>query len=157
MMRMKLVAVTAAAVTLFAAAGAGHADNLEDAVKARQSYYQVVKFNAGPLFAMMKGSMDYDAETAQTHANNLKTLTELKNGAMWPKGSSKSDLPGKTRALAASWEADSKIGEKGAAFRKAVAELAEAAGQGTDAMVEKARALGAACSACHKDYRAKEF
>ena len=23
--------------------------------------------------------------------------------------------------------------------------------------LEKARALGAACSACHKDYRAKEF
>jgi cytochrome c556 len=157
MMRMKLVAVTAAAVTLLAATGASHADKLEDAVKARQSYYQVVKFNAGPLFAMMKGSMDYDAETAQTHANNLKTLTALKNGAMWPKGSSKSDLPGKTRALAAIWEAGSTVGEKGAAYRKAVAELAEAAGQSKDAMAPKVRALGASCSACHKEYRAKEF
>ena len=157
MMKMKLVAVTAAAVTLLAASGASHADKLEDAVKARQSYYQVVKFNAGPLFAMMKGSMDYDAETAQTHANNLKTLTALKNGAMWPKGSSKTDLPGKTRALPAIWEAGSTIGEKSANFGNAVAELAEAAGKGKDAMVPKVRALGAACSACHKDNRAKEF
>ena len=157
MMRRKVVAVTATAVTLLAATGASHADKLEDAVKARQSYYQVVKFNASPLFAMMKGSMDYDAETAQTHANNLKTLTALKNGAMWPKGSSKSDLPGKTRALAAIWEAGSTVGEKGAAYRKAVAELAEVAGQGKDAMAPTVRALGASFSACHKEYRAKEF
>lgn len=153
----KLVVLTAGAVALVGMSGAGLADKLEDAVKARQSYYQVVKFNAGPLFAMMKGSMDYDADAAQLHANNLKTLTALKNGAMWPKGSSKADLPGKTRALAAIWEAGSKVGEKGGDFRKAVAELADAAGQGKDAMAEKVKAMGAACSACHKEYRAKEF
>ena len=156
-MMKKLVVLTVAGLALLGTSGASFANNLEDAVKARQSYYQVVKFNSGPLFAMMKGSMEYDAETAQTHANNLKTLTALKNGAMWPKGSSKDDLPGKTRALAAIWADGSKVGEKGAAFRKAVAELADAAGRGKDAMAEKVKALGASCSACHKDYRAKEF
>lgn len=153
----KLVALAVGAAVLASTSGAGFADKLEDAVKARQSYYQVVKFNAGPLFSMMKGSTDYDADTAQMHADNLKTLTALKNGSMWPKGSSKTDLPGKTRALGAIWEDGSKIGEKGAAFRKAVAELADAAGQGKDAMAEKVKALGASCSACHKEYRAKEF
>ncbi len=153
----KLVVLAVGAALLASTSGAGFADKLEGAVKARQSYYQVVLFNASPLFAMMKGSAEYDAETAQMHADNLKTLSALKNGAMWPKGSSKTDLPGKTRALAAIWEDGSKIGEKGAAYRKAVAELADAAGQGKDAMVEKMKAVGATCSACHKDYRAKEF
>lgn len=155
---IRSVSLALAACTFCVTTGVALADEaLEKAVKARQSYYQVVSFNAGPLFAMMKGSIGYDAETAQTHANNLKTLTALKNGAMWPKGSSKDDLPGKTRALAAIWADGSTVGEKGAAYRKAVAELADVAGQGKDAMVPKVRALGATCSACHKAYRADDF
>jgi cytochrome c556 len=38
-----------------------------------------------------------------------------------------------------------------------VAELADAAGKSKDELSAKVRALGATCSACHKEYRAKDF
>lgn len=135
------------------------ADPLEGATTARRAYYQVVLSNAGPLFGMLRGKVDYDAKTAQKHADNLKVLTTLNNGHMWPKGSDNGNaaLKGKTRALPAIWEAGSDVGKKGADFRNAVAELAAVAGQGKDAMVGKMKLVGASCSACHKAYRAKDF
>ncbi len=153
----KTVLLITAAGMLSSVASVALADPLEDAVKARRSYFQVVKFNAGPLFGMMKDKVPYDAKRAQMLADNLKLISQMKNGAMWPKGSDKVSLPGKTRALAAIWAADSDIGDKAGAFKKAIADLADAAGKGKDELVVKVKALGGACSACHKKYRAKEF
>ena len=133
------------------------ADPLDDAIKARRSYYQVVKFNAGPLFGMAKGKVAYDAKKAQTFADNLKALTSMTNGAMWPKGSDNVAKKGKTRALPAIWSTQPDIVEKSKAFKKAVAELASAAGQGLDALRPKVGALGQSCGGCHKPFRAKDF
>ena len=72
---------------------------LEGKIKARQGYYQLVLANAGTLFGMAKGDVEYNAEAASTAANNLKTLTMLDTGALWAPGSSKEEMPGKTRAL----------------------------------------------------------
>ena len=84
----KLILVGLAAGLLTTTVSASFAAEATDkAVKARRAYYQVVLSNAGPLFGMLKGQVAYDADKAQTHANNLKSLTEMKNGHMWPKGS----------------------------------------------------------------------
>lgn len=148
-----------AAGVMLGAVSAAVAGPLEDTVKARQAYYQVVLSNSAPLFGMVKGSTPYDAAAAQTHANNLKLLTEMKNGHFWPKDSDNTnpELAGKTRALPAIWADGSDVGAKGAAFGKAVAELVAVAGNGKEAMAEKMQLVGASCSACHKDYRAKDF
>ncbi len=132
-------------------------DPVEKAIKARQSYFQLVSFNAGPLFGMAKGNVAYDAKKAQEFANNLLALTSLKNGAMWPKGSDNVAKKGKTRALPAIWESNSKIGDASKAFKTAVTELAGVAGNGADALKSKVGALGASCGGCHKPFRAKEF
>ena len=157
-MRSAVLAGLAAGIFVAGVSGVS-ANPLEGAAKARQSYYQVVLSNSGPLFAMLKGTTPYDAKTAQTHADNLKLLTEMKNGHMWPKGSDNAnpEMKGKTRALPAIWAEGSDVATKGADWRKAVAELATVAGTGKDAMVEKMKLVGAACSACHKEYRAKDF
>lgn len=132
---------------------------LEDAVKQRRGYYQVVLSNWGPIAGMMKGAVAYDAKTAQTHADNLKLLTQVKNSHLWIKGSDNTNaaLKGQTRALPAIWAAGSDVGAKGKAWREAVAALAADAGKGKDAMIAKAKDVGAACGACHKGYRAKDF
>lgn len=155
---MKKFVLGALAAGVFATvSGTAMADPMENAVKARRAYYQVVLSYSRPLFGMLKGKVAYDAGKAQTLANNMKLLSETKNGHMWPKGSDNTALKGKTRALPAIWAAGSDIGAKGAAWRKAVAELAAVAGNGKDAMVEKMKVVGGTCAACHKAYRAKDF
>ena len=135
------------------------AEATDKTVKPRRAFFQLVLSNAGPLFGMLKGKMAYDADKAQTFANNLKLLTEMKNGHLWAKGSDNGNpaLKGQTRALPAIWAAGSDIGAKSKAWKEAVAALAADAGKGKDAMVAKMKLVGAACSACHKQYRAKDF
>ena len=151
----KTILIAAAFTT--AAPAAVFADQIGDAIKARQGYYKLIRANAGPLFGMAKGDVEYDAERAQMLANNLVTLTSLKNGELWPEGSDKESRPGDTRALPAIWETYPAVAEKGKALVTASADLAEAAGGGVDALREKIGALGGACKACHDDFRAKEF
>lgn len=141
-----------------ATAGDARADkNLEQMIDARQGYYQIVLHNAGKLFGMAKGDIDYNAEVAQTAANNLLTLTNLDVGSMWAPGTSKSEMPGKTRALKAIWDTWPAIGEKSGAFRAAVEGVAGSAGGGLDALRSKVGALGASCKGCHDDFRADNF
>lgn len=132
-------------------------DPIEKAIKARQSYFQLVSFNAGPLFGMAKGNVDYDAKKAQDLANNLLALTSMTNGALWPKGSDNDAKKGKTRALPAIWESGSKIGDSSKAFKDAVKQLASVAGNGLDALKPAVGDLGKSCGGCHKPFRAKEF
>ena len=137
--------------------GAAFADPLDDAIKARRAYYQVVKFNAGPLFGMAKGDVEYDAETAKTFANNLLVLANMNTGAMWPEGSDNEAKKGDTRALPVIWTTYPAVAEKGKEWAASVAELAEVAGEGVDALKPKVGAMGKACGACHDDFRAKDF
>ncbi|MBX2854771.1 MAG: cytochrome c [Rhodobacteraceae bacterium] len=133
------------------------ADEIGDAIKARQGYYKLIRANAGPLFGMAKGEVEYDAERAQMLASNLVTLTAMKNGELWPQGSDKASRPGETRALPAIWETYPAVAEKGKALVSASAALADAAGGGLDGLREKIGGLGGACKACHDDFRAKDF
>ncbi len=152
----KFATMAAAACFCAAAAPLVQADPLDDAIKARRAYYQLVLFNAGPVLGMARDKVPYDAQRATTSAQNLQALASMKNAAMWPKGSDNEAKKGATRALPAIWDKPG-IADKGKAFREAIAELAKVAGNGLDAMKPKATALGATCAACHKEYRAKDF
>lgn len=155
-MRISSLTVIAALATV-ALPAIATADALDDAIKARQGYYQVVRHNAGMLFGMAKGEIAYDAATATAHADNLQTLAAMNNTSMWPVGSDKASRPGKTRALPVIWETFPAIGEKAQAFSAASTALAANAGGGLDALRANIGALGASCSGCHDTYRAKEF
>lgn len=133
------------------------ADAIEDAIKARQGFYQLVKANAGPLFGMAKGDVAYDAAQAQTFANNLLTLSQMDNSALWPAGSDKSAQPGKTRALPVAWETYPAIMDKHNAWKAAVADLAAVAGTDVDGLRSKIGDLGKSCKGCHDTYRAEDF
>ena len=50
-------------------------DPKKSAIKARQGEMQMRAYNAGPLFAMAKGKIPYDAAKAQMLADNLVKLT----------------------------------------------------------------------------------
>ena len=152
-MRLHVLALAAAVAVPTVA----WADSIDDAIDARQGYYQVVKHNTGMLFGMAQGKIDYDAETATKTANDLLALANLNNGGMWPAGSSKEDRPGKTRALPVIWETYPAVLEKSEAFKKAAETLAGTAGDGPDGLRANIGALGQSCKGCHDTYRAKDF
>jgi len=133
------------------------ADALDDAIKARQGYYQVVSHNAGMLFGMAKGEVAYDAAAATAHAKNLEALAVMNTASMWPAGSDNLSKAGKTRALPVIWETYPAILDKQKAFETASAALVANAGTGPDGLRANIGALGASCKGCHDTYRAKEF
>lgn len=137
--------------TLFAAD-----DPLLKAIKARQGEMQLRSFNAGPLFGMAKGKIDYDAEMAKKLAGNLKLLLALDNGRAWAKGSGNENYAGKTTALPTIWTTYPEIGEYGKKYVMAVNELAAVAGDGRDALKSKIGALGKSCKGCHDEFREKK-
>ncbi len=137
----------------FSASADGHAEALEKAVKARQGLFQVYSSNLGQLAAMAKGEAEYDAETAQNAADNLLAAATMKGGAMWPAGSHKAALPGKTRALEKAWTTWPAIGEKSEALKKAAAAMQANAGS-LDGIKANIAAVGASCKGCHDEYRA---
>lgn len=125
-------------------------------IKARQSEMQLKSFNAGPLFGMAKGKMDYNADLASMLANNLLLQTQLDMGRAWAEGTDNVAYEGKTDALPEIWSTYPEVSEKGKAYVKAVNELAAVAGNGLDALKSKIGALGKGCKGCHDDFREKQ-
>jgi cytochrome c556 len=131
-------------------------DPMEKVIKARQAIMQLRSFNAGPLFAMAKGDLDYDAELANKLAGNLKLMLDLDNSRAWAKGSDNENYPGKTAALPKIWTTYPEIADYGKKYAMAVNDLAMAAGSGRDALKSKVGALGKSCKGCHDEFREKK-
>ena len=129
----------------------------EDQIEGRQGYFQMLKFNMGVLGAMAKGKRDYDAELAQSIANNLKNASLMDNSLMWPKGSDMDaeGLSDKTKAKPGLWAADSDVGEKHKNWVAKTEIMAANAGQGIDALRAAIGPLGKSCKGCHEEYKAK--
>ncbi len=126
------------------------------AIEARKAEMTLRSFNAGPLFAMAKGKMPYDAKKAQMHADNLKRLLEVNMGAAWMPGTSIKEYGDDTTALPKIWDTWPEISDYGKDYAKAVNELAEVAGDGQDALGKGVKALGKACKGCHDEFREKD-
>lgn len=144
-----------AAIVAVVAGGALAQSAVEGAIKARKAHMGLYGFNLGPLGAMAKGDMPYDAATATTFATNLMGLASLDTSAYWVEGSAKGEAEG-TRALPAIWENPEDVGAKAAALRDATAALAAAAGTDLAALQGAMGPVGQACGACHQTYRASE-
>ena len=144
-----------AGITLAVTGFAAKDPNLK-LLKARQGEMQLRSYNAGPLFAMAKGDIEYDAEMAAQLAGNLKTQLSLNLGGAWKQGTSIDEYPGKTTALPKIWTTYPEISEYGKRYAKAVNELAAVAGDGADALRSKIGALGKSCKGCHDDFREKQ-
>jgi cytochrome c556 len=117
---------------------------------------QLRTFNLGPLFAMAKGKIDYDAELASMLAGNLKLMLDLDNGRAWAQGTDTEAYPGKTIALPKVWTTYPEIGKYGKKYVSAVNELVAVAGGGVDALKSKIGPVGKACKGCHDEFREKE-
>ena len=114
--------------------------------------------------AAMKGnSADAKAIKAAVEAKDYATVeakakdimgTADKIVSLFPKGST----TGKTKAKPEIWEKSEDFGKAAKNLGKAAGELASAAKAGNDAEVGvKVKAMGDACGACHKAFRAEKY
>jgi cytochrome c556 len=153
-MRNKLGLICAAAIALAAGSGPVFAnDKFDGAIKARKALMTLYAFNLGQLGAMAKGEADYDAAQAQTAADNLKVLATLNFGAAWPQGSDSTANPGKTRAKVEAWTTYPASANIHKDLIAATTTMAEGADSGLDSVRKNIGAVGAACTACHKEFR----
>ncbi len=152
MKKLTILTVSLAALAVSSVAWAGgHGGN--PAVKARKAHMQLYGFNLGTLGGMAKGEIEYNADVAQTAADNLATLTAMNQMAYWVPGTSTAELGEETRALPAIWEAGSTAGQIGAEMAEAAKQLAAVASDGQAALGPALGGVGKGCGGCHKAYR----
>lgn len=147
----------AAALSLPLAAtvqGAGHGDNpFAGHIAARQGFMQILAFNIGTLGGMARGNIEYDAEAAQTAADNIAAMMDVDGRVFWAEGSDNAALGDVTRALPAIWENPQGFGEEWMALAAAANGMSEAAGGGLESLQGAIGALGGACGSCHRNFR----
>lgn len=125
-----------------------------DAIKARKGEMQIRSLNAGPLFAMARGKIPYDAEMANMLAGNLKTMLSLDMSRAWPQGSDLDNYFGETASKPELWSTYPEILDYRKNYAAAVNELAAVAGNGQDALRSRVGALGKSCKGCHDAFQA---
>jgi len=121
-----------------------------DIIKERQS---LMKSNSAASKAIKAAVGAKDYATVEAKAKDIMGNAD-KIVADFPKGST----TGKTKAKPEIWEKSDLFAKDAKSLGKAASELATAAKAGNEAEVgAKVKAVGAACSSCHKQFRAKDY
>lgn len=122
----------------------------EDQIKQRKSGYAVMGHNFGSLGAMAQEKKPYSKDEAVRNAELVSVLADYPKSFFGP-GTDK----GETKARAEIWKNRADFDDK---MEKMIAEARKLpqAARGDLASLKKAVGdTGAACKACHDDYRAK--
>jgi len=153
--RNRLVKATLAGLALATASVAlAHSDKDEPMQAYRQSYFALVGMNFGPIGAMLKGDIPWDADKARDYADNVAGMATVDVARAFGPGSQK----GKTRAKPEIWENTDDFLDKYENFKTAAAALAEAAESGDKGTIGAAfKETGGTCKACHDEYKAKDY
>jgi len=113
----------------------------------------LMKSNSADAKAIKAAVEAKDYTTIETKAKDIMGNAEKIVG-FFPKGSD----TGKTKATAAIWDKPDEFAKDAKTLEKAAGELAAAAKSKDDAAIAvKVKALGGACGACHKTFRAEKY
>lgn len=151
----KTIAAISAACMLAVPGAPVFAQDVPDAVKARQGQFRIMAINLGILGSMAKGETEYDAETAQSAADSLVAISGVNQPPLWPQGTDTMSIDG-TRAEPAIWDNLDDVLAKWSNFGDAAAQLQSVAADGQGALGPAIGQVGNACKACHDEYRAPE-
>jgi len=121
------------------------------AVQFRQAILQLVRSNMGPLGAMAKGNIPFDAEVMQKNGERIEQLGLMMEDYFAPD----------TRAFDVSTDAKDSIWENQADFNSKAQDMIDAAIQVqevasagmSDDYRKSIGALGATCKGCHDEYK----
>jgi len=149
-MRIATLSLSLAALLAGTAFAAGKP---EDAIEYRQSVYNVIGWNVGPMAQMVKGKTPWNASEFALHADRVAALApQLLEG--FPKGS---DSGAKTAAKPEIWSNMDDFKAKMDDFVKQSQALADAAKGGDEAKIKDQFGKTArACKSCHEKYRSRD-
>ncbi len=135
------------ACTLAATPLVGQAD--DEAAEYRHSVFNVIGWNFGPMAAMVKGEVPYDAEEFSRRADRVAAMSQMALEG-FPEGSDRPD----DEAKPAIWREWSDFEKKMENFTAAASRLAQTSTSGDWGQVRKTF-IGVAdtCKACHDKYR----
>ena len=142
--------ITAALFILFTASVSSQVLAQDDVIEKRQ---KAMKGNSADVKAIKGAVESKDYATIETKAKDIMGTAD-KIPSLFPKGST----AGKTKATPAIWEKSDEFAKSAKTLSKASGELASAAKSKDDsAVAEKFKAVGEACSSCHKAFRAEKY
>ena len=145
---------TAGAVALLATVAVAQSQE-EKATAARQGLMKLISWEAGPLFAMAKGDMPYDAALAAENAADLQALAQYAGHKLFLAGTSIDELGDKTRALPAIWQDQDKFEKGFQDLSEQTAIVVAEAGKGQEQLKTAVGDLGKVCGNCHESFRQK--
>lgn len=138
-----------AAIGQEAAMNEKHADA---AVTYRQSLFQLIRSNMGPLGGMAKGAIPFDQAVIETNGMRLEQLADMLSDYL-KVDTRKFDVD--TEAKDEIWENWSDFEGKIEAFKTASANLTAVAQAGDESQYRAAIGkVGASCKSCHDDFKA---
>ena len=150
MKRLLLIPIALAGLAA-ALPAAAQVQKPEDAVKYRQAVYTVMAAHFGRIGAMVNGRVPFDAAAAQTDAEIATMMSKLPFTAF-----GQGTNVGKTGAKPNIWTDQAKFTAAATKMQDEMAKLNAAAKTGNLEQIKTAfGATGAACKACHDDFRKK--
>nr|WP_136249733.1 cytochrome c [Ningiella ruwaisensis] len=124
----------------------------EAAVQFRQAILQLVRSNMGPMGAMAKGEIPYDAQLMIKNSQRIEQLGLMMEDYFRP---DTREFDVETAALDKIWENEADFYKKAQDMVTAAINVQEIATAGAQDEYRKAiGSLGATCKACHDDYKA---
>ncbi len=153
MSHRKLVVALLAALVVTPAM-ALDAEQAQKATETRQSVLKVVGWNIGPLGAMARGLVPYDADLVARNAQRIAWMSSMIPDAF---RADTREHAVETEALPVIWENYARFEELAANAQASAERLAEVAASGDEAAGKQAiGALIDDCRACHNDFRLKD-
>lgn len=146
-MKKSIVALACAAGVLLAGSASAQFAKNEDAVKYRQSAFTVMANHMGRLAAMARGQQPFDAAAAKRSAELVQAVSHLPWEAFVP-GSSNDGA----RLKADPWARADDFKKLQERLVGETGKLVEASGS-LDSLRTQVGATGAACKACHDEFR----
>jgi cytochrome c556 len=126
----------------------------EDAIKYRQSALTVMANHLGRVGAMAQGRAPFDAKAAADNAAIVVTMSKLP----WVAFGDGTDKGMPTRAKPEIWKDQAKFKDLQSKMMAEAEKFEGAAKSGNlDTIKAALGPLGAACKACHDDYRAEKY
>jgi cytochrome c556 len=124
--------------------------NIERAIAYRQGVYQVMAWNFGPMGAMVKGEIPFDATVFAKNAERVQLMSKMPLEGFIP-GSDKGD----TEAKPAIWQNWDDFKAKVEKLEQETAKLAELAKTATkvEEVTPQLGKTGKVCKGCHDDYK----
>ena len=149
-----LLALLSAAAIALSPLALSHFDDKEPMQSYRQSIFALMAMNFGPMGAMLKGEMPWDAEQFKRLAEDLDDVAELDVMRGFAAGTDK----GTTRAKPDIWANLDDFEAKLVDLQKAAGALSDAADAGDEAAIKAAFSdTGKTCKACHDQYKSKDY